>query len=323
MKIAVYDPFSTFTPFAEWLGRKRDDGKEHDVDYYNVRLDMKGLQWLHVNNDLVWYEFTDQTFLEAMNTLSLGKTKIVNRLHSYELFTDIPSKVNWRAVDKLLTVSPWVKVKLEESMFEVDFPPMDILFNGVDLDKFKIDRNKKYGKRIAVVGFINYKKNLPLAVYCLDQMRKEGYELHFVGQSQDRRFDLYLEHILKALGLRDKVFFHGKVEHSQMPTVLSQMDYILSTSLFESFGQGITEGIASGCLPLIHNFPGAAERFGSEHVFTGIEDFDNQISCMDIMSDLEKNEQASANRFMIEDYDLKHQKLKLDQIIDEIEESLE
>ena len=268
MKIAVYDPLTTFTSFAEWSGRN------HDVSYIPFQMGEQEREALHYTHDVVWYEFCTPEFVADTNRLN-KMAYTVCRLHSYELFTQLPAQAKWDRVEQLMVVSPYVKGLLENKQNQIDFPPMSILFNGVDLDKFTPPKDKVYGKNIAVVGFINYKKNLPMAIQCLDAVREDGYHMHFIGKSQDRRFDMYLRHIIDSLGLGDQTHFHGEIPHDDLPAVLREMDYIASFSLFESFGQGIMEGIASGCIPLVHDFPGALARFG--RTFKTRADFAHQL----------------------------------------------
>lgn len=311
MKIAVYDPLKAFTPFVNYLGMS------HEVTYIDIPVALDELRYQHIVNDIVWYEFCDDVFRRAVTHPK--ECVIVNRLHSYELFTDVPGTVDWEKVDILVASSDEVKALLEKKRDVISFPPISVLANGPDLEQIKMPAEKTYGKRIAMIGNINYKKNYPLAIYCMDAIRGEGYELHVFGQSQDLRFDFYLKHLVKELELEDCVFFHGGVPHDELMQIMQGMDYILSTSLYESFGQGIMEGVASGCLPMIHNFPGAQERFGG--LFSCL--FDVPKSCANgfrwysAMSDNTRRLIASGNRMAIEKYSLDKQYVALDNILAE------
>lgn len=316
MKLAIYDPLKAFTPFLEHIG------KSHEVTWIDIPVALDELRWQHIHNDVVWYEFTDEVFARASHMPK--ECKIVNRLHSYELFTDIFGKVNWENVDVLCASSDYVKTLLEAKRREIDFPPITALANGPDLRSMVIPDYKMWNRKIAVVGRINYKKNLPLAIYCLDAVRQSGYEMHFIGGSQDRRFDFYLKHLVESLGLQNQAFFHGEIPHCDMAEALSDMGYILSTSLFESFGQSIMEGIAVGCLPIIHDFPGARDRFaGMGDIF-----FHTPFEFAQVMSAHNGNmrvdymAQALNNRQVISKYDLVIQETILDKVLADLEEEL-
>lgn len=311
MKIAVYDPLKAFTPFIEHLG------KSHEVTYIDIPVSLDELRWQHISNDIVWYEFCDEVFHRSI--AHPKECVLVNRLHSYELFTDVPGKADWGKVDLLVASSREVKSLLESKREIIDFPPIRVLANGPDLDKIKPPDDKQYGKNIAVVGALNYKKNLPLAVYCLERLKGHGYTMHFIGESQDLRFDYYLKHMVKNLGLENDAFFHGGMPHEDVMLALQNCDYILSTSLYESFGQGIMEGIASGCLPLLHDFPGAKERFGELFpcFFNVPQEFRGMTVFYENMPNKTKQDIAASNIEAIKQYELKVQFAALDSIIEE------
>lgn len=317
MKLAIYDPLKAFTPFLEHIG------KSHEVTWIDIPVALDELRWQHIHNDVVWYEFTDEVFARA--TQMPKECKIVNRLHSYELFTDIFNKVNWDNADILCASSDYVKDLLEAKRRDIDFPPIVALANGPNLNSMTIPDGKVYNKKIAVVGRINYKKNLPLAIYCLDAVRDLGYEMHFIGGSQDRRFDFYLKHLVTTLGLQGQAFFHGEIPYRDVPEALSDMGYILSSSLFESFGQSIMEGIAMGCLPIIHDFPGSKGRFSEmgDIFFLTPNEFVRVMDTHDKLSLDEKNQRALHNREVIAKCDLNTQNKILDKVLADLEEDLD
>ena len=70
------------------------------------------------------------------------------------------------------------------------------------------------------------------------------------------------------MDLADHVVFHGWVE--DIPAWLDDKHFLLTTSVFESFGYGIAEAMAAGLKPLIHNFPGAARLYPSELTFNTV-----------------------------------------------------
>lgn len=268
MRVAVYDPYTTFPAFVEHAKTLCDK-----LEYIPAALSPLDREKLHAAFDVVWYEFCTPDFADDTRRIRRNAYTVC-RLHSYELFTDLPLKPNWDKVELLMLTDPYIRDMFVRKQRMADFPPMEILFNGVDLCKFKKEPlAERNGKNIAVVGWINHKKNLPMALQCLDAVRGGGYHLHFFGETQDRRYDFYLKHITGILGLDKYVHFHGKVPHDNLPEVLRQMDFIASFSLFESFGQSIMEGIACGCVPLIHAFPGAYQRFGESHLFATANDF--------------------------------------------------
>lgn len=76
--------------------------------------------------------------------------------------------------------------------------------------------------------------------------------------------------MIKEMGLQDNVKFYGWVD--DMEKFWKDKNYLLHTSIHESFGYGIFEAMARGIKPVIHNFRGAKELYIKETVFNTIEE---------------------------------------------------
>jgi glycosyltransferase involved in cell wall biosynthesis len=237
--------------------------------------------------DLAWFEWCDDLLIEAAKYPK--KCPIVCRLHSYEAFTEMPAQVDWSKVDQLIFVNRSVEELVRPQI--TGAVPWTVVHNGVDCDKFQIPPDKKYGKRIASVGYINYKKNPTLMLYCFKKIYEydQEYSFHIAGAHQDARIKLYFEHFLKENSL--PVTFYGWV--NDMPKWYADKDYVISTSLFESFHYSIAEGMTSGLLPLIHNWYGAKYLYPPEYFYNDPDD------CLKLLKKLEnsnQHEEAEKNR---------------------------
>ena len=317
MKIVITDFLKTFEFHNSTMLNHL--GKSHDITYVDQPISYSQMRELMMSHDLAWYEFCDNFFYENMRHPKA--CKVINRLHSYELFTQVPFNVGWKGCDKLLVVSEEVKAMIQTAQnnnkFTVPIPDIDIFPNGVDFNKFQ-NENKTYNTKIAYVGWINYKKNPPLFLYLMDALRNRGmpHTLHIAGISQDERYTFYLNDMIDKMRLRERVFFDGWIPYNILPEWLKDKSYILSTSLFESLGNSIIESIASKCLPLIHNFYGADSRFGSNSVFHGIDDFMGLLRYYERMTQPEKKVAANKNRSQLKTkYDINLLLNKLDSII--------
>ena len=246
--------------------------------------------------DLAWFEWCDNFIVEATR---LPKTcPIVCRLHSYEAFTNMPAQVDWQKVDLLVFVNDSVKDIFEKQVTTA--VPKAVIHNAVDSRRFNLPQNKNYGKKIASVGYINYKKNPALLLYCFKKIHEYDpeYTLHIAGQHQDSRIKLYFDHFLSENPL--PVQFYGWVD--DMPKWYEDKDFIISTSLFESFHYSIAEGMASGLMPLIHNWYGAQNIYPKEYLFVDPE------ACLNLLKKLESSDRrnlAEKNRnHIVKHYDL-------------------
>lgn len=287
-KIAFFASYQTF--LTDIIGDLKKNNQVQIYDGNNDRDMLSTMQWA----DIAWFEWCDQHLIEATRLPKV--CPIVCRLHSYEVFTEMPAQVDWTKVDMVVFVSEAVR---ELFLGQVKTPPpTKIIHNGVDLDKFTIPPDKKYGKRIASIGYINYKKNPTLLLYCFSKIHQYDpeYTFHIAGTHQDPRIHLYFEHYLNRYPL--PISFDGWVE--DIPTWMADKDYVMSTSLFESFHYSIAEGMASGLMPLIHDWYGADRIYPKEYLFSDPD------QCLDLLRSLESRERpvvAQANRqFIAERY---------------------
>ncbi|HUU44630.1 MAG TPA: glycosyltransferase [Acidobacteriota bacterium] len=235
--------------------------------------------------DLTWFEWCDALVVQGSQLRKTGK--IVCRLHSYEAFTDFPAQVNWRNIDRLILVNRSVEEILAQSG---DLPTArTVIPNGVDPERFPLAKRERRGKKIASVGYINYKKNPSLLLQTFKVLHDwdPEFELHIAGAHQDPRIKVYFDHLLPRLNL--PVTFHGWVE--DMPAFYAEMDYVISTSLFESFHYSIAEGMLSGCLPLIHSWKGA------DYLYPGHALFDTPDAARAVV---ERYRDGDVERFMRE-----------------------
>jgi len=186
--------------------------------------------------------------------------------------------VCWNNIDALITVgNSFVMKALRQRVPNLDMMTRVVMIpNGIDLEKFNYIERKR-GKNIACVGYLNMRKNPMLLLQCMQKLHyiDRDYRLFFAGNFQDRMLEQYIRHMLDQLGLKDVVLFDGWQD--DVSTWLEDKHYIVSASISESQGMGLLEGMARGLKPVIHHFPGAHEVFPSEFLFNISEEFCGQI----------------------------------------------
>ena len=222
--------------------------------------------------DIIWLEWCNQAAIIGTNYEGIKGKKVIIRLHSYEIFTDFPKQINWPIVDKLILVAPHIREILKITIPDIeDKVKIEIVYNGIDLDSIKWEEIKP-GYNIAWVGFINHKKNPQMALQILKKLIDidKRYKLHIAGSFQDLRYKIYLEYMTKEMDLQDNIKFYGWVD--DMEKFWEDKNYLLHTSIHESFGYGIFEAMARGIKPVIHNFRGAKELYIKETIFNTINE---------------------------------------------------
>jgi hypothetical protein len=186
-----------------------------------------------------------------------------------------------------------------------------VIYNGINLKKFKFRENIP-GFNLAIVGYIHLRKNPALWPDVLSKLVKidERYTLHIAGEYQQLECKLYLEHIINNLGIRENIIFYGHQDNIQ--SWLEDKNYLLSTSIHESFGYSIGEAMAMGIKPLIHRFPGSEELWPHHCLFSSTDELIEMIR--------EKNNYNSIEyyKFVEQRYSLKSQMEKIGRLIEEI-----
>ena len=266
-------------------------------------------------SDISWFEWCSN--LAVIGSKQPKVCKNIIRLHPYEAYEQWPQLVNWTNIDDLVIVgNSFVKdallsrVPYIESQTSIATIP-----NGVNLEKFAFtDRTR--GKNIAFLSNLIMIENPAFVLQCMQKLHyiDPEYRLFFGGQFQDEILEQYLRHIAAVLGLRDVVFFDGRQE--DVSSWLEDKHYIVSTSLIESRGMGLLEAMACGLKPVIHNFPGADQIYPSEFLFNIAEEF-----CEHILS--EQYEPQKYRRFVEENYALKNQLPKINDIFTQHEADID
>jgi glycosyltransferase involved in cell wall biosynthesis len=112
-----------------------------------------------------------------------------------------------------------------------------------------------------------------LLLQCLHELRRHDpdFRLHFAGTYQDPTLQQYLEYQVDRLGLGQSVVFAGW--QKDVFSWLADKHYIVSTSIGEGHPFNVSEALATGLKPAIHNFPGAEELYPPEFLFNSVEEF--------------------------------------------------
>ena len=246
MKLLVLDNYESFS-LVPYFKRKLSDVEVLKMG--NLHTDQMWEIFKGVAPDYVFVDFCDQNAVALTNRVHElpKKPKIIIRLHGYEAFSNFPRNIRWDTVSSLLTVSPMyydiVRTLLKDTKID-----MHVVFNGLDMQKFQLqDVSQIDDNSVAYVSFLNRKKGIALLRTVMASWPERNF--HIGGSYQEEPVRLYLED--RKL---ENVKYYGHVKTNEF---LKGKRYIMSTSVSESFGMTLAEGMAMGLTPLVHGWPGA------------------------------------------------------------------
>jgi glycosyltransferase involved in cell wall biosynthesis len=227
----------------------------------------------------------DTVFCEWMlgNAIWYGKhkqkgQKLVGRLHLQEIEHALFPKIPFEKFETVIFVGPHI---LRQGIAKNRALKKNgvVVYNGVDVEALQaVPRKPTNGKVLGFVGIVPQRKRFDLALDILRELRQDdnSYILRIKGKRPkdfpwmaSRQEELaWYEAQYRRLDddplLRDAVFFDG--HGNDMPEWYSGIDYVLSTSDFESFHFTVADGAAAGCVPVVLPWEGADEIYKMEWI---------------------------------------------------------
>ncbi|MFC4471138.1 glycosyltransferase [Streptomyces xiangluensis] len=199
-------------------------------------------------------------------------SRLVVRLHRFELEGPWPRQVDIDAVDRVVCVSPYYARRTRE---HTGWPEskITVIPNWVDADQ--LDRPKAPGAcfRLGMIGIAPSRKRLDLGLDVLEKLRahdrrwhlsvksKPPWEYWWIWNKPEER--AHYEDVLRRM--QTSPLLEGAVVFDDfgpdVPNWLRRIGHVLSTSDDESFHLAPAEGMASGAVPALLPWPGADEIY--------------------------------------------------------------
>lgn len=200
-------------------------------------------------------------------------TRLISRLHRFELNGPWMKRVRWENVDSMVFVSEWVRRTALEK-FGMDGVRTFVIPNVIDLDDFDRPKVRDAEFTLGMVGYVPFLKRPDRALQLLETLVEVDprYNLRFKGRlpweyphvwNDPVQKQLYLEffdRLSSSQILRERVVFDGFT--ADVASWFRGVGYILSPSELESFHLAAAEGMASRCIPLLWEREGVEEVFG-------------------------------------------------------------
>jgi glycosyltransferase involved in cell wall biosynthesis len=195
-------------------------------------------------------------------------SRLIVRLHRFELSSGYAHLVNIKAIDQVVCVSRhYARLCLER----VGWPADKVVTIPNALDVGQLDRPKLPGARqhLGIIGVVPSRKRLDLALDVLAELRREDdryalfvksgmpWDHWWVWRKPEERahFTTALRRIQRSPLLRGAVVFDEA--GPDVAAWLRRVGFVLSTSDDESFHVAPAEGMASRAVPVLRHWPGA------------------------------------------------------------------
>lgn len=251
---------------SAWLRRGHYSVSEH-ILYGQSAFGANVEEWLRPHLD-----WADTVFVDwCVNTAALftlhdpGTTRIVVRLHSFEAFNLWPHLVDWSRVDDLVFVSEHLRdltTAVVPRLAAAGAPRLSVIPNAMDLVRFAREKPADAQYTLGMVGFAAVAKDPRWSMEVLRLLRKrdDRYRLLLIGgnfnvkvSAAARQYGADLNRDLIELEPSGAVRRLGQTD--DVPGALADVGVILSSSVRESFHCGLVEGVASGAVPVVRDWP--------------------------------------------------------------------
>ena len=128
---------------------------------------------------------------------------------------------------------------------------IDIIPNGIDLDKFHPVANKELSGelKLLTVGRLSVTKRFEMLVEAVEMLSKQGKNVRLTISGGGGLLD-ELKNFVEQKKLTGIVNLTGRIESDKMPDVYRQHDMFVSASMQEGMSNAMLEAMASG-LPII------------------------------------------------------------------------
>lgn len=146
----------------------------------------------------------------------------------------------WRNAEKVVANSEGLK-NLARNTLDI---PIDIIYNGVDINEFTPQYNEYEKLNILCVSRLIKRKGIE---YLIEGIRNLDVELTIVGEGTEEE---NLNRLCSEIGVQNRVHFVGYVPHDKIKKYYTKADIYVQPSLNEGMSNTVLEAMASG-LPII------------------------------------------------------------------------
>ena len=198
--------------------------------------------------------------------------KIVVRLHSYELLNPYPLLFDWGKVDDLICVSKHNLARVSEVLHPQSYGcKTHVLGNLLEVSQYLKPKKSSASKTLGLVGYGRRVKRPDLALDLLAELLKndEAWKLSLVGAEPSHRLEksYFEDFFVRATPYieQGKIVINSWTD--SLSSWLQDIGVILSCSDREGTHEACREGISSGSIGVIRQWPWSRNYGGNKDLF--------------------------------------------------------
>lgn len=253
---------------------------EFDITIYDHKQLIHNQRLLE-NCDIIWVEWA--TDYAALIAQQYPENRKILRLHSYEAYTNSIYKIQWENYSDTIFVADFIRKRVNSNIQNLESrTKTHIITNGIDPNHYQL-KAERTPFNLGFVAYLKHVKNIPFLIQCFNALYKSDkrYKLYIAGKLEGCDVEVgelydYIIHMINAFKLHNAIHFDGWV--TDMNSWYETKDFIVSTSIRESQGLNLAEGMSKGLMPVVHNFPAAREHYPKNCIFNTQEEFVKTIT---------------------------------------------
>jgi len=147
------------------------------------------------------------------------------------------------------------------------------------LDIIKKKKFNKLVNKIVLVASVTKNKGILEFLNLMKDLSDFPWEIHLYGPKTDLEYYQELQELIVDSNMKERVFFHGYLEHSELLKMLLNYDLFVNFSVYETFGMAIYEALQIG-LPVMSyktNLESTFTKRSNFRNFDTIEAFKNEL----------------------------------------------
>jgi glycosyltransferase involved in cell wall biosynthesis len=243
--------------------------------------------------DIVFCEWCTDPAIWLSRCLPPQK-RLVIRFHSSEAYGPWPALVDWGRVDGLIFVADHVRDHVVSTLGLEAFTKLRIATIPQPFDTGPFDRPKLAGAEhtLAMIGYNDRNKDPKLAIEILRALSKKDdrWRLKMLGHPFDpsaghlvkRSYALSFPRFLDESGVKDKITFDNWTH--DVAAWLQGAGFILSTSEREGTHEAVAEGMASGAIPIVRDWPEVKHLGGARRRYPNALFFDTAEAAAELIA---------------------------------------